>query len=248
MNLTRMTLTALCCFAVGACSDAGRTQRTLDTDVDRVSFATNGRLEIVIGDQPGLVLESEDGDALDRLRVAVEGDRLIIEEPERTFSWWSWISASDVQARVVLRSLEAVAFAGAGELDVKGVDGEALAVQIAGRATCEIEAVTVDEMNVRIAGAAECRVAGRAARQRLEIAGAGMYRGFGLVTASSSVEVAGAADVEVNAAEMLHVDLSGSGNVHYLGDPALHENVAGWGAVERAGGPNHEIHQTGMMR
>ena len=248
MNLTRMTLTVLCCFAAGACSDADRTQRTLDEDVDRVSFATNGRLEIVIGDQPGLVLESEDGDALDRLRVAVEGDRLIIEEPEWTFSWWSWMSASDVQARVVLRSLEAVAFAGAGELDVKGVDGEALAVQIAGRAICEIQAVAVDEMSVQIAGAAECRVAGRAARQQLEIAGAGMYRGFGLVTASSSVEVAGAADVEVNAAETLDVDLSGSGNVHYLGDPALHENVAGWGWVERTGSPNREIHQTGMMR
>lgn len=248
MNLSRVMRMAFCCFAVGACSDADRTQRTLGEDVDRVSFATSGRLEILTGDQPGLVLESEDGDALDRLRVAVEGDRLIIEEPETTFSWWSWMSASDVQARVVLRSLEAVAFAGAGELDVKGVNGEELAVQIAGRATCAIEAVSVEEISVQIAGPAECRVGGRAARQRLEIAGAGMYRGFGLVTASTRVEVAGAADVEVNAAEMLHVDVSGSGNVHYLGDPALHENVAGWGSVERAGSPNHEIHQTGMMR
>ncbi len=232
----RATLVALCSLAATACSDAGHTQQALDEGIDRVSFATSGRLEIITGDQPGLVLESEDADALDRLRIAVEGDRLIIEEREAG-NWWSWFRGTDMHARVVLQSVEAVGFAGVGELDVKGVDGAALAVQIAGRADCAIEALAVNELNVQLAGAAECSVHGRAARQQLQVAGAGMYRGYGLETEFTRVEIAGAADVEVNASEMLHVEVSGSGSVTYLGDPALHESVAGWGSVARAEGP-----------
>ena len=237
MSGARLIAVALCALGASGCSEGDRAERTLDADVDRVSFATRGRLEIVVGDEPGLVLEAEDEDALDRLSIEVEGDRLVVKERDDATSWFSWMKKNEVEARVVVRSLEAVGFAGAGELDVSGVRGQGLAVQIAGRADCVIDGLAVEELTVEIAGAADCSVNGRAARQTLQIAGAGDYRGYGLETEFTEVEVAGAGGVQVNATDMLHVAVSGVGNVQYLGDPALHEDVAGWGSVERAEGP-----------
>lgn len=235
-----MTPRLVLCLALAlpalALADA-RSERALDADVTQVAFEARGRLEIVVGDEPRLVLEARDEAVLDALEVEVSKGRLSIRGDEERDGWFGWMNRNRVTARLVVSDLARVDFAGAGDLVVRDVSGGDLTVRIAGAADCELIGLAVERLRVELAGSSDCNASGSARSQYLDIAGAGSFSGFELATERTEVSIAGVGEAEVAASGELRAEVSGVGDVSYEGSPSLHEEVSGWGSVTRAGGP-----------
>jgi hypothetical protein len=86
---------------------------------------------------------------------------------------------------------------------------------------------------VILGGSGNISVAGMAGQQEATIAGSGNYDGKQLKTKTSSVNIAGSGDANVDVSDKLSVLIAGSGSVRYTGDPMVTKNILGSGSVDK---------------
>jgi hypothetical protein len=174
--------------------------------VDAVELIGVGTLAISQGDAEGLTVEADEN-VLPLIRSEVRGGTLVLR-PEPGVA-----IAGPIHYALALRRLSRLEVDGAGEVSARGIRSGALSVALRGAAT-----VSVD---------------GQADRQRVEIAGAGTYRGLDLASREAIVEIDGAGRALVNAAERLEATINGLGTVEYAGDPRVVQTIHGLGTVRR---------------
>jgi Putative auto-transporter adhesin, head GIN domain len=153
----------------------------------------------------------------DRLRVRVEGDRLVLDY-DRQFSFWrdrSFDSHGHVQATIVMPELAAIHLAGASELSLDGFTGDTLAITTSG-------ATEIDGTDSRFANL------------DLTVSGAGDVNLSEMLVDNARVILSGAGDVDLNMnGGELTGSVAGAGDLTYSGTVSRQDvAVSGFSSVE----------------
>ena len=91
--------------------------------------------------------------------------------------------------------------------------------------------IDVDELNVTLAGSGNANLAGRAAKGRFVIRGAGNLAGEGLSVHDADIVAAGAGTVSLTATDTAKVTAAGTGDVTVLGKADCTVDATGAGNV-----------------
>jgi len=125
--MTKTILAALCGTAILAGTGWAQDSRDVEIgDFDRIEARGGLRLEIVHGDTPGVRLEGDAGD-FDDVEVAVQGDRLSIEQHS---GWFSARRQLDVVVHVTMSEFESLDFSRGISARVTGIEAGHLEVDI----------------------------------------------------------------------------------------------------------------------
>jgi hypothetical protein len=151
-----------------------------------------------------------DPDALDRLKIVREGNRLRISR--KTTGGIGWSSGS-AKVFVTMPRIEAARLAGAGDVAIDRVDGAAFTGDIAGAGSLGLNRVTVDALKLLIAGSGTVTAAGQAQEIDVSIAGAGDVDGKDLRGSRASVKIAGTGNVQALIDGDASVSIMGTGDV-----------------------------------
>ena len=156
-------------------------------------------------------------DLEERLRVRVDGDRLVLAYERGNWSWWRDIGGNRnrVAATIVMPALEAVDVSGAAELRFTGFSGEALAITVSG-------AADIDGSD------------GRYEALDLTVSGAGDVNLGDVVVDDARLVLSGAADVMLNMnGGDLSGTISGAGKVRYRGSiDTQNVSMSGFSSIE----------------
>jgi hypothetical protein len=175
--------------------------------------------------------------------LEVRGDTLTVQGGESRRWWQRFGSAAARQPRVTIafRQIDGISLGGNVRLRAASIHAPALTVTANGAASLRIENLDTDQLKLTGAGAIKADFAGRAAEQRIELAGAGIFRGAELAGQRVRVAVSGAGKASVKVSEALEVAISGAGSVDYSGDPRVTQQISGAGKIRRRsaddGGP-----------
>lgn len=162
-------------------------------------------VELEIGPEAAIEL-SGDQEAVDHVRIEVDGERLAISMPQHRRG------DGDLRVKITTPALERVEVNGAAELTMTGLEAGALDVEVNGAASTTARG-TVDALD-------------------LEINGAGSFEAEKLVADLVMVEINGAGSATVHATEELHAELQGVGTVRYAGRPGtVNQDVRGMGSI-----------------
>ena len=164
------------------------------------------------------------------LSIAVRSDRGL----------WNWLSgrglSKPVRVTINLRDLDVIEGAGAFNLDADTLMVNELRLDIAGASKLRIRDLQAKRIVLDGSGTIKAQIGGTAARQHVDISGAGTYDAGQLVSDEVAIEVSGAGKAVVHAKNTLSVDISGAGVVEYIGDPKLSQTISGIGQVRRREG------------
>lgn len=168
-------------------------------------------------------------DVLDRLDVAVQGDRLRVRRTGRS------VGRQGASVFVTLPVLRSASLGGSGDLNVDRVEGGELSAAVGGSGDLTVGRLAVDRMMGSVAGSGTLSLAGTARDLELSVAGSGGVAAGDLVAERATVSVMGSGDVRATVRGSATVSVIGSGDVD-LG-PAARCQVAkaGSGSV-RCGG------------
>jgi hypothetical protein len=168
---------------------------------------TTGAYEIHIACQKPASFEIEaDDNLLPLIKTEVRDGILFVTSDER------YHTAKPVTLRINVPAIAAMTSRGAGEITIGDVNG--------------------DSLKLESMGAASIDAAGKSKSVTISSTGAGKIDADSLQAEKATVNVTGAASVEVYATEQLDVTVSGAGSVSYSGHPkVVNKHVSGVGSV-----------------
>ncbi len=141
------------------------------------------------------------------------------------------VSNLDLTVNISMPDLERLSLSGAGTIigNNKFIgDSVSLTSTGAGEIRLQLE---VDQLGSSLTGAGEIFVSGKARQHQIQISGAGTIHAFDLLTETTTVNVTGVGNVEVNVSQLLDVNISGAGSVYYKGYPTITQNITGTGSI-----------------
>lgn len=170
-------------------------------------------------------------EAIERLVVEVEGNRLKIYPQRRSGLSFNWGSMGKVTLTVTVPRLSAVELAGAGAVRIDRVVGDSFEGAVAGSGDLRIADVQVGRLQMGISGSGRAQARGRAREAQYKIAGSGEIDARKLDSQTAAVRIAGSGEVAAHATRSADVDIAGSGNVEILGGARCKISKAGSGDV-----------------
>ncbi len=177
---------------------------------NEVSLTGAGRLIIEHTGSESLTITAEPY-ILPLLTSEVRDGRLILGSvPDAFIS-----TRHEIVFRLTVATLDSITVAGAGWVEIRGIDTEVLEVDISGAAVIEAD--------------------GSVDRQRVRIAGAGIYRAPELRSRIATIHVTGAAKALIRVSEELNGSVSGLGVIKYIGEPRVDVAISGLGQVRQEG-------------
>ena len=205
-----------------------RTEQTRSIgDFDEVSFALSGSLFIEQTGTPGLRIEG-DANLMEHIVTEVDGNTLKIEpdgnvklDPDTPLRFY-----------LTVDELEAVRVAGSGDIEIDGLDTDALTLSIAGAGDVVVDDLNADRLEIEIAGAGDVELSGKVERQTISVAGAGDVKAEDLMSEEAEVNIAGAGSARLHVRDQLDVKIMGTGSVYYRGSPNIDRQIMGMGSIE----------------
>lgn len=168
---------------------------------------------------------------LDRTRVEVRGDRLIIQ-PAKQNGWFARSVSGHATFLVTVPQLSGASTAGSGNIKVDRIQAQRFEGSVAGSGGLDLGSVEAAEVELSIAGSGGVRAAGGTARKaRYDIAGSGDIDAAGVQAEEASVSIAGSGDVKANASRTADVSIVGSGDVALTGGGKCSVSKTGSGSV-----------------
>ena len=167
-------------------------------------------------------------DALDRLRIAKDGQTLEIGRKRNT---WSFGSHPRVKVYVTLPRLAEASIAGSGTMTVDRIEGGGFVADIAGSGDLNIATLATDALEVSIAGSGSVRAGGAVERLEANIAGSGSLDAAGLRATRATVSVAGSGSARAAVSGQAKVEMMGSGNVDLGAAASCQVSKMGSGSV-----------------
>lgn len=216
LGLALLATLAGCCTDDhdGACHDgdrryqgSGRVVRQERSVGDFHAVRLEGLGEVLLSAAPARSVEVEADDNLEhRVRTEVKHGVLIVGLDPGSYSDFT------LRVRVGAPALDRIELTGAGEIEGRISDVDALAVSLSGTG-----AITLD---------------GYAGDLTVDVDGAGAFHGFGLTSSDCTARLAGAGRIEVTATEALDATVTGLGSIRYDGAPDTVETaVSGLGSI-----------------
>jgi hypothetical protein len=168
-------------------------------------------LDILVGKSPSIKIEGTEY-AVKNLHTEVHDNMLSIEAKK---AGWAWFGDRDeLKLTITTPKLTTLQSSGAGNIEVRGLDG--------------------GDQTVRIAGAHNVQARGKLDKLVVELDGAGNVDYGSVTTGEAIVTVNGAGHVVVRPTELLSATVNGVGAVHYKGEPQkVESNIHGIGSISR---------------
>lgn len=236
-NLLNFGVALLLIFNLNACylqdfncvKGSGATveeEKVFDEDIRTISSSLSADVYVSQGATQKVIIKAQQN-IIDVTNARVVGGELILDLSGKC------IRNANIEVFVTTPTIEKVTLAGAGK-----IIGQALwnspnlevVVSGAGKVNAEVKSTN---LNTTVSGAGEINLTGEAESQNVGISGAGNYKAFGLVSQKATVNVSGAGNCELWAAQHLDANISGSGNVKYKGDPAITKKISGVGNLKK---------------
>jgi hypothetical protein len=152
-----------------------------------------------------------DDNVLPLVRAEVVEGRLVLGLVSGT----SLSTIHGVLCEVSVRSLSDIDASGATQVEISGLDADAVAI--------------------RLSGASTVRAAGAVRSLRLDLSGSSRCLADGLRIRAAATNVSGASYALLRVSDTLSADASGLSTIEYYGDPGVTANVSGGSTVRRVG-------------
>lgn len=187
--------------------------RTLELkDFDRIDVQGVADVQIRFGASYSAELEAEDN-LIDLVDVHVQGRTLVIKTDDDE----EYDTDEGMHLRLVMPALSGVVVHGVSNVEIEGMDADAVSFELAG------------------VGNIEAR--GRAKRVEVELEGVGKIDLRDLETEDADVAAGGVGEVLVNVHGVLDARVNGMSKVRYYGDPReVRDDVDGFGRLVQATG------------
>jgi len=140
-----------------------------------------------------------------------------------------------VKITIVVKNLDDVQFASAGELTINGLKTDKLDFNLNGAGKVSINDITTKTLNLDLSGAGSLDANGTADSLDLNISGFGNYEGENLHSKTASVNISGAGSATVWVDDELDANVSGAGSINYYGSASVTKNISGVGGVNHQG-------------
>ena len=184
--------------------------------------------DVVIGEATKPVMQIHaQPNVLKAITTEVNGDELIIDASP------CLKNIEPVSIRIMTPALTGITFNGSGSLktdDIFTCDRMEIEMNGSGRIYAD---VFTNKVDVIIKGSGMVAINGTTNDQSVEIMGSGIYKGFGLKSYRTEVDLKGSGTAEVIALNKLNVNITGSGEVVYSGNPDLKTKIKGSGKVSK---------------
>jgi hypothetical protein len=156
---------------------------------------------------------------LERTRVEVEGDKLVIHpEGRHGFFNFGWSTRGSAKFVITVPELHGAAIAGSGDLRVDHVKGDRFEGSVAGSGGLALASVEVQSLKLSIAGSGGVKAgAGSAKSAEYEIAGSGDIDAGAVATEQAKASIAGSGSIKAKASGTADVEIAGSGDVDITG-------------------------------
>lgn len=171
-----------------------------------IDFRISGDLEVTIGEQKPVSIETDDNIA----------PLILTEVKDGTLTIWadkSFSTKNEPDVRITIPDLSALSVHGSADARVKGLDNEALAVSAH--------------------GSADVRLWGKTKNLVLTLHGSADVDAFELSSQQAVVTINGSADAKIAVDESLVATVHGSGDLTYTGSPRVVSTVHGSGSVRK---------------
>lgn len=191
-----------------AATGSGNTRSYAVADFARIDQRGPDDVDVRVG--TGFSVRAEgDPKALSRVKIAKDGNRLLITREGSGINWQS----DSARIYVTMPRIEAASLAGAGDVAVDRVEGGAFDGRIAGSGTLKLGRVAVNRLELSIAGAGNAEAAGEVDALAVNIAGSGDVEAAGLRANSAEVNIAGSGNVRAAVNGPAKVAIMGAGDV-----------------------------------
>jgi len=244
MKLTIKFLLAAVLFA-GAANAFGKTRTptavTFADVVDRhlsgfhaIDVAGSFDVYITQGPNESVKVQAPD-DIMSHIITEVNDGVLKIYNKHDAFHWgdmFGW--HKKIIVYVVIKDVNEVNLSGSGDAFFRdGLNANALKLRISGSGDMTGR-VDVKTLQSSISGSGDMKLSGRAGSSTVDLVGSGDYTARSLVTQSTSVDVTGSGDAEVNASDQVNASVHGSGDIRYTGGAThINSNKTGSGDISR---------------
>ena len=200
--------------------------RVVAADVHAVSLETSGRLDVVIGDQPGLTI-SAPARLIDRLTSESVDGVLTLGSTGGPF----FNAFDSIRYTLTLPAVDALHILGSGDSDIDFAGADQVEIRIDGSGDVRAVGIDAGDVNIAIAGSGDVSASGAADHGEFTVDGSGDLDASELKVSTGTVDISGSGDVSVDATNRLDAQVSGSGEVDYRGSPQLVSDVSGSGSV-----------------
>jgi hypothetical protein len=195
------------------------TTETHDTpEFNRIELAGEGQVVVMIGDDPGLTVRTDDNlhDYLEvavsngTLRLATRGDGAYDIDPTDSITW-------------TVHTPQAIALhlSGAGFIGATGVQADRLEVVVDGVGDIDLADVEVTNLSATLSGVGTINASGTAQSVDLSLTGIGDIDTSRVQAATGAVWVSSAGNIVITATDSLDVDGTGLGTVTVHGSPLI---------------------------
>lgn len=211
---------------IGGIQGSGEmTSETRDVSgFDEIVLEGSGTVTVEVTGTESLTIEAEDN-LMSRLTSDVEDGRLVlgVRGPIR--------ATREIVYTITAATLEGIAIAGSGEVEVGDVTADTFTVEISGSGSVAVPFVETGDFVATVSGSGSIEAAGTTNGLDVEIPGSGTFSGEALEAATGTVTIAGSGNAVVNVSDKLDATVSGSGNIDYLGDPTVESTISGSGSI-----------------
>jgi hypothetical protein len=170
-------------------------------------------------------------EALDRLEIKLDGDRLVIGRKRDGFHFGSR-DEDDVDIAITMPALRAARLTGSGTIDADRVDGDAVETVVTGSGDLKIAKLTGKSAEITVSGSGDIDIGGGTIGSgELSVTGSGDIDADALVATTLDVSITGSGNIEAQATGKADVSILGSGDVKLGGGATCTTRKVGSGSV-----------------
>jgi hypothetical protein len=183
------------------------------------------------GDKETVEIEADDN-LLPQLSTEVISGSLTIKNVET--EWKSMVNPSvRVQISIIVRELnEIVLSAPVGDLEVNGLQADALKLVLSGGAQIKLNGIQVDLLDSILSGTGDIQASGTADQIKLILSGLGNFNAADLKSNKADIELSGMGNATVQVEKEIVATITGAGSIEYLGNPRVEQHITGAGSVK----------------
>lgn len=224
----------------------------------KIGFGISGKAYVRQGNLQKVELEGT-RDALDKVEVIVEGNKLVIRSKEKWFNW-NWTDKDRINAYITVKDIEGLSVSGSGDMIVENrIQCKTLKLNVSGSGSMKVE-TDAGDTEANVSGSGDMIVRGNFASFNSDISGSGKIEMNATVAGTAAFEISGSGkavatgkapnvDVDISgsgrvlAADLetskCQVRISGSGSVEINVKDELDAKISGSGSVRYIGNPTH---------
>ncbi|MBZ6378920.1 hypothetical protein B5C34_10405 [Pacificimonas flava] len=203
------------------------------SDFDEIEVRGPYDVVVTTGGSP-LVRAQGSDDALERLEIRTDGDRLIITSKRSGGLSGLFGGRDDADVRVLVNTerLNAASLSGSGDLVVDRMDGDDVKIAMSGSGDINVGAVRAGSAKIAMSGSGDISAAGACNSASISISGSGEVQAGDLACKMLTVSIAGSGDVYAHASDTATAKIAGSGDVFISGGARCSTKVSGSGEVQ----------------